>query len=857
MSTTTQPPRSMQQALNNMLDEAIRRVIGGEPLSSFCAWFVAELDSALGPSDDPLAGNADYGHRLRITMARHFWRDVPMPNNRWRTQSLPKVERNDRCYCGSGRKYKQCCVDLADMPPVLNAEHALGLVLASIPPAQLSVAALRQVPPAGLAIAAMAMRDEFGDAAVAAMLEPLFLDPVGLDARHDDAFEVLMDVLISLGQETRREQLVQAVSQSSDKVLATSARCRRVSMLADRGEYAPAWALFYETQRLSPNDPQLLHLELLTLLSEGRNQEARARAPLLAARARKLGFHELAQTLTDIGLKGLVAAAELPSDDEDLDEEERSWTELLRSVPATFDEVHCRSLYVVEQLPPPDGQTESVLQLRAGKSLQAIEKRWRKAYPVAVPMMTDLDADADAILDDPQGVMDFLAKYPDAWLSVKVQDDLLLAAREITDMSGAQNLFSAARVLAAHAVAVCRAVLGDDRGKVIWGMLESRPFLRVIAQAIIFARDAHDEAATDALMRWALALNPHDNHGWREPVIGRALAMGQAEEALVWLDRYPNDMPPADHQRALAHFMLGDVVAAEAILRAAHGVVPAMVEALLPELLDAPPADEGPGMVIGGAEQAYDYRSLMRPVWVRTRALAWLQGLDLPKPKPKPKPKSRVKTRAKAAIPDAPPPAVFDPDANASGAQEKRLSLWFPDMPRLRGYLTAIAWSPGMVMPNVWMTPLMQLLQAAQDTKVEAPTLDVMNTVLGDLMQLYNHLNGLVLTHDPNRLPDDLPTNEAVFPWAAGFVQAAELCAGEWRGAGFAVKSTQMPFKTLFALAAQAAAQPDAWRATDGDGQALLTGVSPDAPVPDDVLTHALMPLWSVIVPLRQQRAKR
>jgi hypothetical protein len=628
-------------------------------------------------------------------------------------------------------------------------------------------------------------------------------------------------------------------------------------MLADRGEYASAWALFHETQRASPNDPQLLHLELLTLLSEGRGEEARARAPLLAARARKLGFHELAQTLTDIGLRGLVAAAELPFDDEALDEEEQSWAELLRSAPAAFDEAHCRGLYVVEQLPPLDGQTEPVLQLRAGKALQAIDKRWRKAFPVAVPMMTDLDVEADAILDDPQGVMDFLSKYPDAWFSVQVQDDLLLAAREMTDMAGAQTLFSAARALAAHAVAVCRAVLGDAKGQVAWSMLESRPFLRVIAQAIIFARDAHDEASTDALMRWSLALNPHDNHGWREAVIGRALALGRAEEALEWLNRYPGDMPPADHQRALAQFMLGDVVAAEATLRAAHGAAPAMVAALLPELMDAPPADEGPGMAIGGAEQAYEYRSLMRPVWVRTRALAWLQGLDLPKSKPKLRPKSRAKVRAKAEKSGAPPLALFDPETNLSAAQEKRLHLWFPDMPRLRGYLTAIAWSPGMVMPNVWMTPLMQLLQAAQGSKAKAPTLDVMNTVLGDLMQLYNYLNALVLTHDPNRLPDVLPTQDAVFSWAAGFVQAAELCAGEWRGAGFVVKSNQMPFKALFALAAQAAAQPDAWRASDGDGQAVLIGVSADAPVPDDLLIHALMPLWSVIVPLRQQRANR
>ncbi|MEP6970562.1 MAG: UPF0149 family protein, partial [Betaproteobacteria bacterium] len=431
-----------------------------------------------------------------------------------------------------------------------------------------------------------------------------------------------------------------------------------------------------------------------------------------------------------------------------------------------------------------------------------------------------------------------------------VQDDLLLAARAMVDNSDAQALLSGARALAAHAVAVCRAVVGDTPAQLVWAMLESRPFLRVIAQAIRLALEARDATSADAWMRWSLALNPHDNHGWREPVIAGALESGHPDEALAWLDRYPGDRPPADHQRALAQFMLGNIAAAEATLRAAHADAPAMVAALVPEVLDAPPMGDGPGMAIGGAEHAYEYRGTMRRVWVRCGALAWLQGLHLPKSKPRPS----AKAKATAKKPGRPsgarsmaPATMLDAGTPLSAAQEKRLRQWFPDMPRLRGYLTGIAWSPGMVMPNLWMTPLMEMLQAAQSNKSKPPTLQTMNTVLGDLMQLYNHSNGLVLTHDPDHLPDVFPTGEAVFPWAAGFVQAAELCASLWRGAGFAVKSNQMPFKALFALAAQAPAHPDAWRATDAGGQPVLTGVSADPPPAEEVLTHALTQLWPVV----------
>lgn len=166
MSPTFPSAQTLQQALEDMQEEALHRVIGGEPLVSFCAWFVAQL------------------------------------------------------------------------------------------------------PPAALALAAMAIRDDHGDARAAALLEPLFIDPLGLDACR-----------------------------------------RRVGMLADRGEYAQAWTLFHEAQRLSPDDAQLLQLEMLTLLSEGRDQEARARAPMLAAQARKLGYSDLAQVLVDLGQHGLAAAA--------------------------------------------------------------------------------------------------------------------------------------------------------------------------------------------------------------------------------------------------------------------------------------------------------------------------------------------------------------------------------------------------------------------------------------------------------------------------------------------------------------------------------------------------------------------
>jgi len=187
---------------------------------------------------------------------------------------------------------------------------------------------------------------------------------------------------------------------------------------------------------------------------------------------------------------------------------------------------------------------------------------------------------------------------------------------------------------------------------------------------------------------------------------------------------------------------------------------------------------------------------------------------------------------------------MLNPEKPLSAAQEKRLRQWFPDMPRLRGYLTAIAWSPGVVVPSKWITPLMELLHAAQDSGAKkAPTLAVMNSVLGDLMQLYNQLNGMVLTHDLERLPR-----------CVAFASRCVPLGGRFRPSGGVVRRPMARRRRCGQERPDAIQGPVcACRAgpgrsrclapTDGDGQPVLTGISADPPPPIDLLTHALLPL--------------
>ena len=61
------------------------------------------------PQDDPL-------ELLAIVLGRQLWNAIPLPGNDFRPRPLAEPGRNEACFCGSGRKFKQCCARLPRMP---------------------------------------------------------------------------------------------------------------------------------------------------------------------------------------------------------------------------------------------------------------------------------------------------------------------------------------------------------------------------------------------------------------------------------------------------------------------------------------------------------------------------------------------------------------------------------------------------------------------------------------------------------------------------------------------------------------------------------------------------------------------
>lgn len=848
-----------------MLATAVRRVLLGEALQPFCDWFARDVGNLVmsqhpvGPDDE------DGARRYQRMVARTLWAALPVPFNRWRPRPLPKVERNDLCHCGSGRKFKQCCAEFAGVAPPIDPDGLYAMALAQAEPAMLTPDKVRMVPAEALGMAAMDWNDNGQPERTAAVLTPLFQERDDLDGRHELAFDALMDALQAQGQETQRRALAQRVGQGRDKALATAARCRQASMLADQGDFDAAWAMFQSAQRLSPGEAQLWHLELTLLLAQGRHDEARLRAPLLAAKARQAGLDDLAAMLPQLA-EGGFAAAYLHADAGDVDDpEDLEWIALCEEAPRDIAPEECRALYRIGESPNREAGRPPLLSVKPVKALVDLQRRWSRRFPVGKPMLTQLTGDADVLLADLPAVAQFLRENPRAWLSMDVLDDLLLAAAELCDWDAPSPIVQAAHRLARHALAVLQALAGQAAdvasAELHWTDLGARPLLRVLAQAVDLARLLHDRNEEERLARWGLALNPNDNHGWRSLLVPLYLARGAFDEALALLERYPDDMPPAQHSRALALFALGRRDEAQAVLRRAHRDYPGMLSALWPETLDMPEDDGSPGLALGGAMAAFYYRNETRAAWVSTGALAWTKALDLPVAAPKkarkPKP---VQSRAKGGGQRV---SLTATAADQFGAKQKaHLRKAFPDYPRLHGLLTAVAWSPELIMPSRWVEIVMSMRGEPVSGLAEDKALKALNADLEALMGLLNSVNAQVLEtpHDQVAPVQDVlalaASEPALFAWAAGFVQGAELAPAGWRRAARPVSSGKGTFGELYSLAARASGTTDAWRATRDGVQPLLVGLDDSPALPIETLALVLGDLWRVIAPLRQaQRA--
>lgn len=670
--TDKSSPQEAGIDLNALIRDAIPVALAEQDAGHFLAWTRTHMKDYF--SDRLIRESAPgIAEAFAWSFGRALWNALPLPRNGFRPDPIPLPGRNERCPCGSGLKYKQCCLRAPELP--LKTEDVWPAVLAELGPEQRQ-AALRSGTMPRKGLVALAEKElEVGRLKPAVkLLEPLLLpQPVAHDETLAMAFDLLCDAYDRLGWYRKKATLVEdVIADAPRSPLRSNAWQRRALMAMDRHDLAQARAAFSEAQRDDPEAPVLALLEVQLLLAEHQPEHARKRADFHIRQLRRRGYpdneppldfltriaedpiaamSDFALNISDDAGRGLldwlgkvkdrpfplyrvVHAEDSPAESVDL------VTHLIEmGVPR--DEAE-RVVNEMPEIPEQTGasgaehdeaERKPLLNLAGPGALSAVERDWHDCFPLGKPFSVANDPIGDGDAWDVAAERRwtaFLHKHPECFDSFDVLDDLATAVMQ-HPQAGLPSIDQALLLpLLERAQDMLQAVVDKHPDlELPWLRPCNRPPLRSLARLSLVLQHARPREARTAA-ELLLRLNPNDNHGYRGLIINHRLEEGDNRGALMLAERYPDDegMVEVLYGHPLALFRLGRKAEATRMLREAVRSRPRVSDFLLRDKPRKPSISQN-GVTYGGDDEAWLYREAMRKVWQATpEAMEWLRGED-------------------------------------------------------------------------------------------------------------------------------------------------------------------------------------------------------------------------------------
>lgn len=288
-----------QAVVGNFCRHAAKHILKGATFAELRARLTPLINGILDCIGIPAEARTPGLREAMATMlGMDVWNVTPIPENRFRPRKLNKPERNAPCPCGSGHKFKQCCANLPPLDLGITEELMLSEVLGLLPQKTLKELPLHDLHPDALALVAQRWLDE-GDAKKAiSLLERYFTNLDKLDSRAEWAADTLLNAYLETNAPRKKQKFVDALKAATNKDLRSCGWQRQATIDSDQGNYIGAWDAFREAQRHAPNAPALSHLEVLLLLSEGRDVEAKARADFWIARLQRDAKYDHSELIT-------------------------------------------------------------------------------------------------------------------------------------------------------------------------------------------------------------------------------------------------------------------------------------------------------------------------------------------------------------------------------------------------------------------------------------------------------------------------------------------------------------------------------------------------------------------------------
>ncbi len=148
--------------------------------------------------------------------------------------------------------------------------------------------------------------------------------------------------------------------------------------------------------------------------------------------------------------------------------------------------------------------------------------------------------------------------------------DALMVMAGIESDSPRKMIEALQKAVAAGERSLGAAFIKKNKGH-FWGLIDTRPYMRALGQlASLLCAEGFN---LDAIKHYEnmLALNPNDNQGVRDPLLGLYLALGSLDDAGKLLHAYKEDASANfAWGRALERFLSGDLAEAAAALKKAR-----------------------------------------------------------------------------------------------------------------------------------------------------------------------------------------------------------------------------------------------------------------------------------------------
>lgn len=659
-----------------LLEDAVANILGHEDPAQFMDWICRHFHQYDISPQQQFSADADMITAMAIAFGRAIWNAMPLPGNHYRPKAIPAPGRNERCLCGSGRKYKHCCGEIPPLPPM--AEGAMWpLVLDRLPVKTANqLIATKRVPAEVLLEMAEGAWQAGQVKKAVKYLATLFDAPISqTDELHDYALNCLCNYYDDLGQTNKKRTLIKRIIDTVPRSpLRSGAWQRLATMRIDQGDVDGAWEAFQHAQRDDPNALGIAVLEVQLLVATNETERAQARAQFWVKHMERLGLepdeYPLAfmQAIAQDPIQAMAAVGLDVADD--AGSRLQSWLHEVESRPVPtytvsdtiesheegtenpLDSIHTRRRqlgFAEDELSrelaqaeldlfddndswddSPDDQTSETLFLIPPPKLVALEAPWHDTFPLEKPFsIHDEVFDIDDVWEpmEEDAWMEILELHPQAFDSLDILDDLAtaLVLHEQFTSSWLDQLLLGPVLLRAEAI-IQNALQAQDTPRLSWLYPQNRPALRCLSRLVGVHKRAYRIQDAMRVMKLLLQINPNDNHGFRSILMDELLRHGNDQEALALANNYPDDMhAELLYGRVLALYRLDERKEAHTVLIDAVERLPKIVRYLTHKRVRKPML-EPQGIQIGGDDQAWLYRDAMRDVWEATPGvLDWLK----------------------------------------------------------------------------------------------------------------------------------------------------------------------------------------------------------------------------------------